>query len=153
MILTDASVGPYLESARRLLREYAADLNVDLCFQGFEAELASLPGAYAPPRGRLLLAVEGSDILGCGALRPLRADGCEMKRLYVQPRARGKGVGRLLAQRLIAEAKSIGYRSIVLDTLPSMSEAQLLYATLGFERREPYYDTPVTGTVFMERVL
>jgi len=152
-MLIDAATESHVEPVRQLFRQYAAELKVDLCFQGFEAELASLPGAYAPPEGRLLLAVEGADVLGCGALRPHAAGVCEMKRLYLLPQARGRGLGRMLAERLISEARSIGYRSMVLDTLPSMGEAQALYATLGFEQRHSYYVTPIAGTVFMEKLL
>ena len=146
-----------VDHARALFNEYAASLDVDLCFQGFERELAMLPGAYAPPRGRLLLAGPADDPFGCIALRPLPADGddamrsnvAEVKRLYVQPRARGRSAGRRLAIALIDEARSIGYATLKLDTLPSMATAYALYESLGFVRCEPYYDTPVGGTVYL----
>ena len=142
-----------IAEARRLFREYEASLDVDLRYQGFERELAELPGAYAPPRGRLLLAFEESRPAGCAALRPLGDDVCEMKRLYVRRAARGKRVGRLLAESVIREARSIGYSRMRLDTLPSMKDAQALYRALGFEEIAPYYASPVAGTRFMELTL
>jgi ribosomal protein S18 acetylase RimI-like enzyme len=142
-----------IDLARQLFREYAAEIGVDLCFQGFGAELASLPGDYAPPAGRLLLARQDGAVIGCGALRPLRAGVAEVKRLYVRPAHRGSGAGRAIAAQLIAQAAAIGYRSVVLDTLPTMTAAIALYESLGFRRRGDYYDTPLAGTVFMEREL
>lgn len=138
-----------------LFRAYAASLAVDLSYQNFEAELAAMPGAYAPPAGELILArsPDGTD-LGCVAVRPLRPDGCcEMKRLYVTPEGRGQGLGRRLVEAAILRAGQIGYREMRLDTLPSMTEAIALYRRCGFEVGEPYYDTPVAGTLFMRRVL
>jgi ribosomal protein S18 acetylase RimI-like enzyme len=135
-----------------MFRDYAASLGVDLSFQGFEAEVTSLPGVYAPPTGTVLLANPGP--LGCVALRKLPEDGaCEMKRLYVSPNARGTGLGRSLAVAAIEAATRIGYRTMRLDTLPGMDAAQALYHSLGFEITAPYYDTPVVGTVFMRRAL
>ncbi len=135
---------------RALFEEYAAWLGMDLCFQGFAGELAGLPGLYAPPRGRLLLAVAGSEAAGCVALRP-REDGvCEMKRLFVRPGFRGQGIGKLLAARIVEEARAIGHRTMRLDTLPSMKAAIGLYESLGFGRCAPYYETPLPDTVFME---
>jgi len=142
-----------LAEARRLFKEYEASLDVDLRYQGFEQELAALPGAYAPPRGRLLLAADDSVPAGCVALRPLGGDVCEMKRLYVCPAARGRRVGRLLAETVIREARLIGYSRMRLDTLPSMKEALALYRALGFEEIAPYYASPVAGTRFMELAL
>jgi ribosomal protein S18 acetylase RimI-like enzyme len=142
-----------IAEARRLFKEYEASLDVDLRYQGFEQELAGLPGAYAPPRGRLLLAVDDSAPAGCVALRPLGADVGEMKRLYVRPAARGKRVGRLLAEAVIREACLIGYSRMRLDTLPSMKDALALYRALGFEEIAPYYASPVADTRFMELAL
>ena len=152
MVRPAQSAGDVAE-ARRLFREYEASLDVDLLYQGFERELAELPGAYTPPRGRLLLAVDDSAPAGCVALRPLGGDVCEMKRLYVRPAARGKRVGRLLAEAVIGEARSIGYSRMRLDTLPSMKDAQALYRVLGFVEIAPYYASPVAGTRFMELAL
>ena len=142
-------------SARRLFGEYAASLGVDLCFQGFAGELAGLPGDYAAPRGRLLLARRGSIDVGCVALRPLRdaagapAGPGEIKRLYVHPAARGSGLGRALIEAVIEHARAIGYREIRLDTLATMDAARALYASLGFRECEPYCDTPIPGTSWM----
>lgn len=134
------------EIVRGLFREYAAGLGVDLCFQGFEAELTGLPGKYAPPRGRVLLAVDDEAAVGCVALRPHDDDTGEMKRLYVRPAIRGGGTGRQLVESLIAEARSSGYRRLVLDTLPTMTAAIRLYESLGFRDTEPYNEHPIDGT-------
>ncbi len=138
-----------------LFRAYAASLDVDLGYQGFEAELAALPGAYTPPTGALLIAVatDGSH-LGCVAMRRLAEPGtCEMKRLHTCPAARGRGVGRALALAVIGAARDAGYRAMRLDTLPDMAAAQRLYASLGFEATAPYYASPVAGTIFMRKHL
>jgi ribosomal protein S18 acetylase RimI-like enzyme len=141
------------DEARALLREYAASLDVDLCFQNFEAELASLDGEYSPPGGLLLLAHVDGALAGCGAFRPLQGiddgDACEMKRLYVRPAFRRFGLGRLLAQRLLDEARRAGYSSMLLDTLDDMEAARGLYATLGFTRTEPYYYNPIVGAHYL----
>ena len=126
-------------------------MGVDLCFQGFEQELASLPGAYAPPRGRLLLALDEGEAVGCVALRPLGDDVCEMKRLYLRPTHRGDGRGRMLAERIMDEARALGYRTMRLDTLPMMKDAIALYERLGFRPIDPYYANPVPGALFLER--
>lgn len=139
--------------ARVLFEEYAAWLNEDLCFQGFAQELATLPGAYAPPRGRLLLAGEQGDAFGCIALRPLEDDIGEVKRLYVQPRARGASLGRQLAELVIGEARSIGYRKLKLDTLARMTSARRLYESLGFVECAPYYVNPLGSPIYMSLAL
>ena len=153
MDVIDATSVEDVERTRTLFREYERSLGIDLCFQGFEQELAGLPGAYAPPAGRLLLAVEGDTLAGCIALRPLGAGACEMKRLYVRPEFRGRHVGRLLAQAVIVEARAIGYPGMRLDTLPFMQEAIALYRALGFVEIAPYTANPVPGALFMELAL
>jgi ribosomal protein S18 acetylase RimI-like enzyme len=140
-----------LRAVADLFRAYAASLDVDLAYQDFAAELAGLPGRYAPPEGALLLA-RGADgaALGCVALRPMETPGCcEMKRLFVAQAGRGLGLGRALAEAVITAARAAGYREMRLDSLPSMRAAQALYASLGFAVTPPYYATPVAGTMFM----
>lgn len=153
LTIVSAVTGERVEQVKALLREYERSLGVDLCFQGFTQEVAALPGAYAPPRGRLLIAMDGDAPAGCVGLRPLGDDVCEMKRLYLRPSLRGRGAGRMLVERIIDEARAIGYRTMRLDTLPSMKEALALYEALGFQRIAPYYANPVPGTVYMERPL
>lgn len=138
-----------VETVRGLFREYQEALGVDLSFQDFETELRTLPGDYAPPRGRLLLALEDGAPAGCVAMRPLTNDTCEMKRLYVRPEYRAAGLGRQLAERVIAEARSIGYQRMYLDTLPTMSGAQRLYEHLGFKEIPPYRYNPIACTRFL----
>ena len=163
-MLRSAETPADIARARELFVEYAQWLAVDLCFQGFESELATLPGAYAPPRGRLLLAGMRPAAFGCIALRPLeRQSACcggiadarggnaigEVKRLYVQPAHRGEGWGHRLAEALIAEARAIGYRELKLDTLDWMDDARKLYAKLGFRECPAYYENPLPGVVYM----
>lgn len=148
-----ARVPADLSAVRALFLEYAASLGFDLCFQGFDEELATLPGKYAPPAGRLLLAWRGGEAAGCVALRPLQGDACEMKRLYVRPAARGLQVGRRLAERICDEARAAGYRRILLDTLPSMTDAVRLYTALGFAPVAPYVFNPIDGALFLGRDL
>ncbi len=138
-----------LEVVRALFGEYVDSLGIDLAFQGFEGELAELPGKYQPPAGRLLLAWNGARAVGCIALRPLDAERCEMKRLYVRPEARGQRLGRRLVERICAEARKAGYERICLDTLPMMVSAQSLYESLGFVSIEPYVFNPIPGTKFL----
>jgi ribosomal protein S18 acetylase RimI-like enzyme len=128
-------------------------LEISLCFQNFEAELAGLPGKYAPPSGRLLLAREGNQRVGCAGLRRLETGICEMKRLYVRPRWRGRGIGQQLAGMLIDAAQKAGYTRMRLDTLDTMKSAIALYTSLGFRRIEPYYENPSDLAVFMELIL
>ncbi len=142
-----------IDSVRELFREYQARLGVDLCFQGFAAELESLPGDYAPPRGRLLLAANDGVPVGCVALRPLEGARCEMKRLFVRPAARGLGAGRALIARILDEARALGYAEMVLDTLPVMAEAQHLYQAFGFRDIPRYCDNPIAGARYLGRSL
>jgi putative acetyltransferase len=153
LTIRHAHEGEALAAARQLFEEYAASLDISLCFQGFDEELSSLPGVYAPPRGRLLLACRDKESAGCVALRPLEPDTCEMKRLYVRPAYRSGGVGRLLVERVIHEAATAGYRRMRLDTLPTMEAALALYRRLGFREIAPYTANPVKGAVFLEAQL
>lgn len=154
MQIIQAHTPEHTHQARGLFREYEAWLGLDLCFQNFEKELADLPGAYAPPTGRLLLAFENDQLAGCVALRKLSDGVCEMKRLFLRPEFQGKGYGRLLAQRIMEEARNQGYSRMRLDTLSEqMSKAIGLYWSLGFREIEPYYDNPVEGATFLERNL
>ena len=153
MQILPAHVPEHLPTIRRLFETYAAEIQVDLCFQGFAAELASLPSHYAPPGGRLFLAREGDTSAGCAALRPLEGKRCEMKRLYVCPPWRRQGIGRRLALAALDAARAIGYQRMRLDTLPSMQAALGLYRALGFQEIAAYRHNPVPGAVFMELVL
>jgi GNAT superfamily N-acetyltransferase len=153
-VLVDATGEDDLAAARRLFRAYADWLAVDLRFQDFERELATLPGAYAPPRGRLLLARVGGEAAGCVALRPLEQGICEMKRLWVEPGFAGFGLGRDLALAIIEAAREAGYQRMRLDTMPArMPAAQHLYGTLGFVEIAPYYHNPLDGVVMLELAL
>src|SRR5271156_3375369 len=144
-----------LASTVRLFRAYASSLDVDLSYQDFEAEMEAMPGNYAPPAGELLLARHSNGTpVGCVGLRPIEPHGCcEMKRLYVSAEGRGFGLGARLVGAVVKEAERIGYCEMRLDTLPSMAGAIALYRKLGFEPMEPYYDSPVIGTMFMRRSL
>ena len=153
LAIAEAGGPAALAACRALFREYQRSLGVSLDFQGFEAELAGLPGAYAAPRGRLWLATLDGAPVGCAALRPLANGDCEMKRLYLRDAARGLGAGRALALAVIDAARSLGYRRILLDTLPAMAAAQALYARLGFREVAPYNDNPIAGTRFMALAL
>lgn len=139
----------HIEQIRQLLVEYAASLEFDLHFQNFERELAGLPGQYSPPDGRLLLAVADGRPAGCAALRKFAGRDCEMKRLYVRPEFRGRGIGITLVLALLEEARKIGYSRMLLDTVPSMERAIRLYRGLGFKRIEPYRYNPIEGAVYM----
>ena len=156
LLVTPDSSAAY-DATRTIFREYASGLGVDLCFQGFEAELAALPGEYAAPRGALQLALVNGEVAGCGAFRPIGdvdyANACEMKRLYVRPGYRGLGLGRLIAQALLDQAVRAGYSVMLLDTLDDMEAARGLYAQLGFEEIPPYYYNPIPGAHYLKAQL
>lgn len=140
-----------IAQARELFLEYAQSLSFNLCFQSFDKELAGLPGDYAPPEGRLLLAEYEDKLAGCVALHKLEAEICEMKRLYLRPSFRGKGVGRVVAETIIAEARAIGYERMRLDTVePVMKDAVAMYRLLGFKEIAPYRPNPIEGALYME---
>jgi len=142
-----------IATVRALIREYQSLLGVDLGFQGFDAEMRNLPGDYAPPRGRLLLATHGGEPVGCVALRDAGASRSEMKRLFVRPGTRGLGVGNALVSQVIDDARMIGYAEIVLDTLPSMADAQRMYERFGFRDIAPYRENPIQGTRYLAKSL
>jgi putative acetyltransferase len=147
--IREAETHADIARVRELFLEYQSTLGVDLCFQGFAEELASLPGHYARPAGRLLLASDVSSVLGVVALRPILSTDCEMKRLYVRSSGRGAGLGRRLTEALIKEARLAGYHRLLLDTLPTMVEAQALYRSMGFVEIAPYCHNPIAGTRYM----
>ncbi len=153
IVLREARGAADMARARELFIEYAAWLKVDLCFQGFDAELASLPGAYSPPDGRLFLAMDRDLAAGCIALRRFDAEAGEVKRLYVRPAYRGRRLGDQLAAAVIAAARTAGYRRLLLDTLDHMQAARALYARVGFVEIGPYYHNPIPGAVYMQKVL
>jgi ribosomal protein S18 acetylase RimI-like enzyme len=141
----------HIAQVRELFLEYAQSLGFSLCFQSFDKELAELPGDYAPPRGRLLLAEQEGQLAGCVALHPLSDEVCEMKRLYLRPQFRGQGLGRKLADTIISEARSIGYTALRLDTVePVMRDAVAMYRRLGFQEIAPYCANPIAGALYME---
>jgi putative acetyltransferase len=149
--------GELLDLARGIFREYADSLGIDLEFQNFDAELASLPAPYAPPHGHLMLAFVDGELAGCGAFRGLAdvdyPNACEMKRLYVRPAFRRFGLGRLMAQALLDEARRAGYSATLLDTLDDMEAARGLYTSLGFEEIPPYYFSPIAGSHYLKAEL
>lgn len=149
--ITPASGPAQVEVIRALFTEYAQSLGFSLCFQGFDQELAELPGAYVPPQGRLLLASVNGEPAGCVAIRPLSGDACELKRLYVRPAFQGSGLGKTLMDRILDEARGAGYRVMRLDTiLGKMDRAISMYRRYGFREIAPYGDHPVEGTIDME---
>jgi GNAT superfamily N-acetyltransferase len=151
LTILQASAPEQIAQARELFVEYAGSLGFSLCFQDFEGELAQLPGYYAPLAGRLLLAEYDGQLAGCAALRELEPGICEMKRLYLRAAFRGKGLGRVLAEHLIAEARQIGYNRMRLDTVePVMREAVAMYRRLGFREIQPYCKNPIAGALYME---
>lgn len=139
--------------AKRLVEEYASSLGFDLGFQGFAHEIESLPAEYGPPGGAFVLASIGGDVVGCGGLRRFDDTSCEMKRLYVAPRHRGAGVGRAIVMALIDNARAIGYRVMLLDTLQSMTAAQALYASCGFTQAAAYRHNPLPGAMFWRKII
>jgi putative acetyltransferase len=146
-----SSSSAQIAQARELFLEYAASLGFSLCFQNFDQELAGLPGEYAPPEGRLLLAEYEGQLAGCVALHKLEPGICEMKRLYLRRQFRGKGLGRTLAEHLIAEARQMGYRRMRLDTVePVMKDAVAMYRAMGFREIASYRPNPMAGTLYME---
>jgi GNAT superfamily N-acetyltransferase len=154
MNLIQVATEAEIQMARELFEEYAVGIGISLCFQNFDQELADLPGKYAAPDGRLLLAYSDDRLAGCIALRRLDSRSCEMKRLFLRDDFRGQGLGRALVQAIIDEARGIGYERMRLDTLPGrMDSAISLYRRFGFQEIEPYYDNPVEGALFMELTL
>jgi ribosomal protein S18 acetylase RimI-like enzyme len=148
---TQAETSAHISQARGLFLEYAQSLGFSLCFQNFDKELADLPGDYAPPAGRLLLAEYEDQLAGCVALHKLEPTICEMKRLYLRPQFRGKGLGRALADHVISESRKIGYELLRLDTVePVMKDAVSMYRKLGFKEIAPYRENPMPGTLYME---
>ena len=150
MNIIQAETKQQVEKTKELFIEYGKSLDFELCFQDFDKELADLPGYYSPPDGRLFLAELGGEIAGCIALRKLEEGICEMKRLYVKPQFRVHNIGKFLVEKLIEEAKIIGYKKMRLDTVPAMQTAQKLYKSMGFKEISPYRLNPVLGAVFME---
>lgn len=150
VVLVEVSEKSQMNQVAQLFRDYQSFLGEDLCFQGFEDELANLPGKYAHPYGAIFLAEHGDKIIGCVAVRPLKDDTCEMKRLYVKPEAQGLKAGRLLAEAIIDKAKALGYKKMQLDTLERLVPALKLYENLGFKRINSYYSNPLDQVVYLE---
>ena len=150
MKIIEASTPQHIEIAKKLFREYQQFLNVDLCFQGFEEELASLPGKYVEPTGAIFLAFHQGEIAGCVAVRPIKNRSCEMKRLYVKDEFRGLSIGKTLAMAIIDKAKRLGYLKMQLDTLERLQTAMGIYQQLGFEKTAPYYSNPLDEVVYWE---
>ena len=151
LTITQATSATQIAQVRELFLEYANSLGFSLCFQGFDQELAGLPGDYAPPGGRLLLAEYDGKVAGCVALHKLSGDVCEMKRLYLRPAFRGKGLGRVLTEEILRQARAIGYQRLRLDTVePVMKDAVAMYRRLGFREIAPYRENPMAGTLYLE---
>lgn len=148
--ISEAQTAKHFDQARTLFREYEIWLGVDLCFQGFEQELAGLPGKYAAPQGCILLANEDATAIGCVAVRPINDNVCEMKRLYVQPEFRNRGLGNKLVRLIIDKAREVGFERMRLDTLNTLEEAMHLYEKYGFKEIEPYYNNPLSNTIYWE---
>jgi len=148
--IREARTTSMISSARELVREYSASLGVDLSFQNFEQEMAEFPAHYTRPDGRALVAVEGGEAVGVVGVRMLSSEICELKRMYVRPEFRGRGIGRMLAKRAIKEARDIGYVRMRLDTLSRLKEAVSLYESLGFKEIAPYRVNPNKGVIYME---
>lgn len=149
LIFKEADTKELLDETRKIFREYQESIDTNLCFQKFEEELAGLPGKYSPTKGRLYLTYVGEKLAGCVALRPMENKDCEMKRLYVKPEFRGQGFGRILAEKIIKDAKEIGYKQMYLDTLDTMKSAVKLYKSLGFKDAPEYCYNPIDGAIFM----
>jgi ribosomal protein S18 acetylase RimI-like enzyme len=148
--IIEANTEQDILTARALFKEYTDSLGVDLTFQNYEQEVARLETIYGPPAGSLLLARYNGLFVGCVGLKKLDDLTCEMKRLYIKPETRGKGLGKALCEKIIKRGKELGYKRMRLDTLPSMTAAQVLYMKFGFREIEPYYDNPIPGTRYME---
>jgi len=153
LTIIHAESSEFIPQVKALFSEYADSLDFGLCFQDFDHELEELPGEYARPDGAILLALFGGEIAGCVAIRPIEEGICELKRLYVKPLYRCKGIGRRLTEEIIEEARQAGYSAIRLDTVPSMIAANTLYASLGFNEIEPYRHNPIDGALYLELTL
>ncbi|MEW6411589.1 MAG: GNAT family N-acetyltransferase [Candidatus Zixiibacteriota bacterium] len=151
--IIQATTKEHLAAVYELFREYIESLGFDLSFQNIEEEIANLPGEYAPPEGRLYLALCDGQPAGCVGLRQLSSVICEMKRMWVRPQFRGKKIGHTLAEKVVEDARAIGYRKMVLDTIDTMAEAMAIYRSLGFKSVQPYYYNPIDGATFFEKDL